>query len=171
MVTEQGRLSVSASLSRAGECAVVAVGVGVDVGIDVERVAGLRADGPDSLEKVAWHPHEQPRSLEDRARLWVRKESVLKLLGLGLTVDPRRLRLSDADRPPEVLDWGGLDPAGTTWMWDLVLGDGYVGSLAVLADDCPHVSVVWAGPGAPADEATGPAAPQPPRQHAHGRTP
>jgi 4'-phosphopantetheinyl transferase len=115
--------------SRAG-LAVVAVGdAAMSVGVDVERVADV---DPAALRATALSAGE----LEDlaggspaaAARLWCRKEAVLKAQGVGL-----------AGPSPAVLDVR----AGVVGGWqliDLPLADGWVGALAT-ADPVTHLFV------------------------------
>lgn len=75
------------SLSHSGSVAVVAVHPWLPVGIDVEQRD--RAVSGDSLASCL-SPAEEGVPPSDRAgwlRLWVRKEAVIKALGLGLSSD------------------------------------------------------------------------------------
>lgn len=84
--------------SHSGDMLLVALGEGVELGVDVER---LRAR-PRALEVAErfFHPDETAwlRSLEDDARdagffrLWCAKEAVLKAHGQGLSFGLHRLR-------------------------------------------------------------------------------
>ena len=90
-----GRTSLHFNLSHAGAwvlCALHDRPVGIDV--EEERALVLPADlvmDPEELRRCAALP-----APADRAcffRLWTLKESLLKALGTGLRVDPRRVRL------------------------------------------------------------------------------
>lgn len=107
------------------------------VGIDLERadaatLAGF-ADGLTGFADVACHPDEpRPASPEQAMRLWARKEAVLKALGTGLRIDPRRLLLTASDEPPAVLAWHDRRPVSAVELRDLAAPPGYVAALAVI---------------------------------------
>ena len=123
-------LPVRSSLSRARGLSVVALAVGVDVGVDVEQVA---AAGFDGFDEVALHPRERATTPRQRAVVWTRKESLLKACGTGLRLDPRSVRLSGADEPPRVVECPGLAVApDQVQMSDLDVPDGWVGAVTLL---------------------------------------
>jgi len=110
--------TVQVSLSRSRPYLLTAVGGLAPVGVDVESVTAV--DGrwdPD----VVLAPGERAAGAEARARLWVRKEAVLKAYGVGLSRPMERLVL--ADFPGEVTDVAA--PAG------------HVAAVAVLSLDPP----------------------------------
>lgn len=132
------------SLSHCRERIVVAVARQVAVGVDVEAIGPSPADG---IEQTALSPAERraldawPERRRGAAflRYWVRKEAVLKATGHGLTVPPALLTVSGPGQPPQLLHW---PPALATLglpvqLHDLAPGDGFVASLALLAD-MPH---------------------------------
>ena len=134
------------SLSRAGALVAVAVSGCGPVGVDVERLDATSFAG---FNEVVLHEREVASTVEARALTWVRKESLLKATGRGLSIDPRLIRLSCADEPPRLLDWLAPDPpARSVWMQDLEL-DGYAACLTVLSDEAPQVSVRQAVPEVP----------------------
>lgn len=101
---------VWASVSRAQGWRLVAACDTGPVGVDVEPGGSVSAA---VVRAVALHPLEAVADDAQATRIWVRKEAVLKAFGLGLTVDPRRMRLSHPDELPRVLDTGlvtGSDP-------------------------------------------------------------
>ena len=121
------------NLSHSGELALVAVGRGRRVGIDVERLRPGRnplrvADRYFSPQEVAAvgaaAPDEQPREF---LRYWTAKEALAKGLGLGLQAPHGGLELAPgADRSLAPLHADG---------WNLIevteLPQGYFGCLAV----------------------------------------
>jgi 4'-phosphopantetheinyl transferase len=115
-------------MSRTADLVVVALADG-PVGVDVERAGS--AD--DSLAGVALADGERSAAGPDGLlRTWVRKEAVLKAAGVGLGVDPRALRVSDAAGRALVAATGpAAPPDGTRW-WpvDLDLGPGHVAAVA-----------------------------------------
>lgn len=121
------------SLGRSGGVVAVACST-APVGVDVERTDGERLN---HLDAVLFAPDEErPMSTTGRARLWVRKEAVLKAMGVGLSWDPRRLHVA---------------PGGGVWVdgrrgSDVHLCDvdgptGYALTVCVLADRPPVVEV------------------------------
>ncbi|HAH05397.1 MAG TPA: hypothetical protein DCM05_02550 [Elusimicrobia bacterium] len=92
------------SLSHAPSGAVAAaVAGGRRIGVDAEAVA----ERPEAFVTVFAHPSERAglRSAHDQTRLWTLKESVLKLLCLGLSVDLWDVRFLEAD--PQRLELHG----------------------------------------------------------------
>lgn len=62
------------------------------MGIDIEAAGSAAFVG---FDDVALHTAEHCTTDEERTRLWVRKEAILKAHGTGLVTDPRELRLDD----------------------------------------------------------------------------
>jgi 4'-phosphopantetheinyl transferase len=109
----------SVSLSRSPGLSAVVVASKGAAGIDVDDVDSF-ADH--RLSAVLLHERERADVPVDLATTWVRKEALLKAAGCGLSVDPRRVRLTGPREAPAVLEW----PAGTwaaepTWILDLDL--------------------------------------------------
>lgn len=132
-------LGLGLSLSRADEHLALGVVRGRDVGVDleVEDAAAFTA-----YDEVVLHPQEaSPETVEGRTRLWVRKEACLKLMGRGLELDPRSIRV---DVGPTV----DVEGAAVT-LADLDLGDGLIAAVAVAGSTVPRVTVVRAAEGAP----------------------
>lgn len=98
------------SLSYTPDVAVVAVAQGVDVGVDVEDLtdadfegfagATLARDEAPGFADLTGHD-----LLVARARVWARKEAVLKATGHGLVVDPSEVLVSGPLEPPALVDW------------------------------------------------------------------
>lgn len=80
------------------------------VGIDVEAIT---ATGFEGFDEVALAPEEVQALaglsgralLRARARLWARKEAVLKATGHGLSIDPREVVVSGPFAPAALIDW------------------------------------------------------------------
>lgn len=123
-------LNVAASMSRAGGWALLAAGVGAcgarvgscdaaiggggPIGVDVARVADFR----DAIPGAAFSATERRRACgaedppAEAARLWARKEALLKALGTGLRGDPSEIDTVGDSRVRD-LDTGGLGlPSG-----------------------------------------------------------
>jgi 4'-phosphopantetheinyl transferase len=143
-------VALHASTSQAKDLVVVAVSKVGAVGVDVELVD---AAGFEEFPLVAAHPEEPPLSLADvrgRTRIWVRKESLLKATGRGLRVDPRLVRVTGPEQPPELISWDADDPpTASVWMEDLHLTDRYAAAVTVLAGARPRVSVIEEARAAP----------------------
>lgn len=121
------------SLSHAGGLAVIAVSDRA-VGVDVEDVtAGKQPLAPALTER------ERATCLSyiDFARLWTRKEAVLKAVGRGLAIHPGRIEIVGSTLLALPAELGR--PEDYT-LWDLPLPAPYVGSLAVLGPE-PSLSV------------------------------
>lgn len=124
------------SVSHAGGLTLVAVAAGREVGVDVERLGRGRWL---SLPGHSLTPAEQ-RSLDafsgagrDMAflRLWVRKEAVLKAVGVGLAVDPAQVEVSGPAEKPALLDVpASIGPAARWALVELAV-PGYVAAVAV----------------------------------------
>jgi 4'-phosphopantetheinyl transferase len=139
------------SLSRTPGLLAVAATVVGPVGIDVERLDVTRFGG---IDDVLLHPDERVTSVRDRAVTWVRKECYLKATGDGLVVDPRRLRMSGPDAPPQVLEAPAATGRRGAHLHDLDVGPDHVGGVAVLTGPAMRVTTRWAAPEAPAGRAT-----------------
>jgi 4'-phosphopantetheinyl transferase len=138
IVVADDRRPPQVSLAHAGDRVVVALAAG-PVGIDVERVSAA----PDAVADVAWSAAERAalaadpegRSPEARARLWVRKEAVLKATGYGLSVPLATLTVTTGAGEARVLSWPGHeDWAGCLGLRDVDVGRGYAGGIAVRCD-------------------------------------
>ena len=137
-----GRSDLCLSLTRTSGVVAAAVGTGLGVGIDVERVDGARWSG---LGDAMLHPDETASSIHDLAVTWTRKEAVLKALGVGLSLDPRNVQLGPAAEAARVLALPAGYEAARMRLLDLVLSPTLVGALAVIVEGWDReVSVVAA---------------------------
>jgi 4'-phosphopantetheinyl transferase len=129
---------VQFNLSRSGQLALVAVGVGGDLGVDVER---LREEVDyQSIAKSFLPPEEaavfeQLPPAEGRVRfftLWTRMEACVKATGKGLAEAFRPGKAVPWCRPPEA-----AEPSGLTVV-DLAPGEGYFAAVASFGEvrDC-----------------------------------
>lgn len=126
------------NLSHSGERFIVALALGVDPGVDVERIRARR-----SLERLARHcfsPAERravaadPEPMHAFYRVWSRKEAVIKADGRGVSIGLDRFDVSAGD-PPALLQacWEGAvpDEAARWSLRSLDAGPGYAAALAV----------------------------------------
>ena len=120
---------VSVSLTRTAGLVAVAVTGRPSVGVDVEHVSPQRFDG---VDEVACHDLESPADLTELARLWVRKEAVLKACGVGLEVPLSELSVTEGADGPGLGAWPeDAGPRPELVVVDLALGRPHVGALAV----------------------------------------
>ena len=131
---------VHLSATHAGTVVLVAASPDAALGVDVERIEGVRFTGFDDAvltpaERVLLQEVPAERRDTGRARGWTRKESLLKATGHGLAVPPRRVGFAGTTLTqwPEELD---ADLAAGTRTADLPgLPAGHVGAVTVLAPD------------------------------------
>lgn len=85
---------IGVSLSRSGPHLATAVRAGDPIGVDIE---GIRAVASRWDETLVAHPSERGRATSalDQARMWSRKEAVLKALGTGLAVPMAQIVLAE----------------------------------------------------------------------------
>lgn len=133
-----GVQTVETSVSASGSVVLVAI-ADVPVGIDVERCAATAFGGFDSValseaERAAVGMVEPAR----RAELWVRKEAVLKISGIGLHISPSDLHvgtvLRGAIRVPDsvaVDGWASVE--------EVPVPDGYRAAVAIAGRVTPTV--------------------------------
>lgn len=152
-VVASGQAVPSVSVSSSGDLAVVALCWGAVVGVDVQAVDAVAAH---SLAALAGR-EPLPADPMAVARWWVRRESVLKATGDGLTVPVSDLVVEDG-APPRLTAWAGreLPPVALVDLGEAgrgATGPGagewgaaaHVGCVAVLTDAVPLVTVVDAG--------------------------
>jgi 4'-phosphopantetheinyl transferase len=133
-----GGQALHVSIAHAGDRVVVACTDVGPIGVDVEENAGASFAG---FADVALAPCEQQwlarlspdEQLPGRARMWVRKEAVLKATADGLSSDPRDLIVSAPRKRPRLVAWpDGHIEASKVHLTDLELGEGYSACAAVL---------------------------------------
>ena len=145
-VPPPGFTPVHVSLAHAGNRVLVAASPVGPVGIDVEEVAGAAVAG---FEDVALSTQERASlarvgpaaAATGRARVWVRKESVLKATGDGLARDPRLVVVSPPCDRPRVLAWPEERPPSVAQLTDLDVGHRYAACLTLLAEHPASVQV------------------------------
>jgi 4'-phosphopantetheinyl transferase len=145
-VPPPGFAPVHLSLAHAGNRVLVAASRLGPVGVDVEAVAGAAFAGFDdvalSMRERAWLAELGPADADSgRARVWVRKESVLKATGDGLSRDPRLVVVSPPFRRPRVLEWPEERSPSVAQLTELDVGHGYAACLTQLAEHPARVEV------------------------------
>lgn len=103
------------SLSYTSRLAVVAIAEEVEVGVDTEDLTDADFEGFAGAtlaeeEVAAFAELSGHDLLEARARVWARKEAVLKATGHGLVVDPAEVLVSGPLSPPALVDWRAEEP-------------------------------------------------------------
>lgn len=137
----RGHDDVFVSLSYAGDLALVSATLVGQTGVDVEQVAGAAFEGFESVtladDELAGFEgvgiSELPAA---RARVWARKESVLKASGHGLVVDPRQVVVTPPGLPAALVQWRGDHPlTAPAQLYDVGLPDQrYAAAVTVLTD-------------------------------------
>ena len=144
VVVSPRRTGLHLSLSRTTGIVAAAACRNHPVGVDVERVGSTRFE---AFAEVALHPAESDGPPQHRARMWTRKEALLKAVGLGIAWGPERLDVGPAHQTHGRVD--GLRADGLpVWWTDLELGTGYAGAVAVAAPEAPAVIARRADAGA-----------------------
>ncbi|GAC1615901.1 MAG: 4'-phosphopantetheinyl transferase superfamily protein [Bradyrhizobium sp.] len=134
------------NLSHSGGVVALAVGIGAEVGIDVEAEPPGNTDelvsvGLSEPERRAYE--ELPPALRSAAflRCWTRKEALLKASGTGLSCDPRMLTVG----------WHGAESqavampasAGCFAFRDLALAGAASSSVALAAPEIAVMTLPW----------------------------
>ncbi len=106
--------------SRSGDVAVVAVGQGARVGVDVERVRplddleGLATTVMNASELESWSALPDAERVERFYAVWTRKEALGKAEGHGLEPGPKAIPVPVAELAPG--EWLGLRTESGHWM-------------------------------------------------------
>jgi 4'-phosphopantetheinyl transferase len=123
------------SLSRSGDCCLIATTTTGPIGVDVERVAAfpqleeivLGRFAPPEAAAIARFGGE--RRLRAFYNCWTRKEAYLKARGIGLTAPLDRIAVTVEDERPAILSLDDDDPDA----WTLAAVDPGPGLVAALA--------------------------------------
>jgi 4'-phosphopantetheinyl transferase len=99
------------NLSHTSDMALLAVSRAIDVGVDLERSdEHLCADTAAGFISA----DEADAAASERLLIWVRKEAAAKCVGVGLSIDPRCIRLSRSAKTQHLsASWSVIEPA--TW--------------------------------------------------------
>ncbi len=136
------------NLSHSGEKCLIAITLGREVGIDVERLRPL-ADWRDIAqrffsERESNRLYALPPELTNLGffATWSRKEAYIKALGLGLALDLGAFEVEVDPRAEARLLWARNESEGPTqWlMRDIAVGPEYRASLAVRDQRCSVVA-------------------------------
>ncbi len=135
---QAGAMAVVFNLSHSHEAALVAVGRGCAVGVDIERIRPELAE--QRIAERFFAPEEVAalRSLPSAAQrqaffdCWTRKEAFVKARGEGLAFPPNRFTVSLAPGEPAALRSVAGDPAeaGRWHLQALTVRPGYAAALA-----------------------------------------
>ena len=144
-----GQPGLFVSLSYAGEMVVVAVTDVGEAGVDVEEVADTDFDGFATVTLAVDEVSAMDAMAGDalplaRARVWARKEAVLKATGHGLVVDPREVVVTGPGEPAGLIAWRGEHPLpAPVRILDVDLRDAdHTAAVAVLTDQPIGLRVV-----------------------------
>lgn len=108
------------SLSHSGGRVAVAVTRGVEVGVDVEHVAGFRDHERlaravlTATERAALAALPADRRAWGLLRYWTRKEAAVKATGDGIAAGVTRVEVTPPDDPAAVVRWGDPTAIGPT---------------------------------------------------------
>jgi 4'-phosphopantetheinyl transferase len=144
---DPGARNIRFNLSRTQGTMLLAVSLGVEVGVDVERLR----DGPwRALPAHVLTPREQTdlEACDPQSRghmfltYWARKEAVLKAAGVGLSIEPQLVEVTAPwARAGITAVPAALGPAGRWTLVDLAVPE----CVAALAAEAPDIVVRLAG--------------------------
>lgn len=138
-------VDVRFSVSHSERRVLVSLAVGVDVGVDIERLravpdARLVAERYfDRRESVELDAHDPPARDAAFLRLWVRKEAYLKTRGRGFATG----LTTPVFLPVEARTFGGHDAQGDWALADVALGGGFVAAVAAAGQDLEVTVTQW----------------------------
>lgn len=133
--------SLSHTAGRVG-VAVARTHIGLDVedlSVGVDRDA-MHADVLSPAEMHDWAGIEEDQRPAALRRYWVRKESLLKATGEGLTIPLTRMTVSPPGEPACLIGWTGGPQLELVHLRDLRPGPGFLACLAALSVDPPQVT-------------------------------
>lgn len=129
---------VAFNMSHSGGVVLIGFARGLEIGVDVEALRPVHER--DAIVARYFHPDEavdfariHPAEAQNAFfRCWSRKEAVVKALGVGMSLDLDRYRVTcSPGEPPAVLALEGDDAPREQWsLLDLNLGAGHVGAVA-----------------------------------------
>jgi Phosphopantetheinyl transferase len=138
-VVEYPATKLDFSLTHSGAWVALAVAA-APVGVDVQEttdgtdVAALSATVLSETELRWWRAQPADRARQGFFGYWARKEALLKATGHGLAVPMNSISLSPPDEPARLLDWSAERSVdGPVHLYDLDVGPGYTGAVAVLS--------------------------------------
>ena len=145
--------AVGFNVSHSGDRFVVAVAIGMEPGVDIERIRARRDLA--GLARWSFSPAEQeevaaaPEPMDAFYRVWSRKEAVIKADGRGIAIGLDRFDVN-AGEPPALLDarWEGAVP-GEAAQWSLRSLEAPSDYAAALAVRSPDIEVVVRAPPLP----------------------
>lgn len=123
-----GMRDIHVSVSYGERMAVAAVTNLGEVGVDVEELVSADFDGfnsvtLDDVEAAHLEGLDGDALLAARARMWARKEAILKATGHGLVVDPSQVVVSPPGAPAALIEWKAPEhPPGPTQVSDIDIG-------------------------------------------------
>lgn len=141
-------LRIEFSASHSTDVALVAVGLGHPLGVDIERIRPL----PDfrdlcrryfaSSENEALDRLPEGERLTAFFRIWAHKEAVLKALGTGLSLGLDQVEVSVEATPARVAAIRGDQGLAAAWrLEDLQAAPGFAAALARAASDPPSMDL------------------------------
>ena len=134
---ESGSTALRFNLSHTESMALIAVTLGREIGVDVERVRPIFE--LDSIVENYFSSHERDtlRTMESTAkrdafyRCWTRKESYAKATGGDLPVALRSFDTMLSSGPADLPTLGATRDASSWNLYELLPADGYVGAVAI----------------------------------------